>query len=147
MKDAYTVLGLDITRTDITPTDIKAAYKQALLDNHPDKWHQRGRGRGFTVQQIHEAFLILSDPEKKRQHDKRLDTVLVQTGEIVNLADLEEHEDQTSGQFYWTKPCRCGAVHGYHLSEQELVDNGNSEEIAVQCSGCSIWIKVLYSVE
>jgi diphthamide biosynthesis protein 4 len=150
MKDAYTVLGLDLEPTKISPEVLKTAYRQALLEHHPDKSNQPREtvsSRSFTVQQIREAFLILSDPEKKKEHDKRLGVTLVQTGETVDLSELEERENTDSGQLFWTRACRCGDPQGYKVTENDLIENGETEEIAVQCSGCSIWIKVIYSIE
>lgn len=126
--DPYRVLG--VTK-DADQVKLKAAYRIALLKYHPDK----GGGK-YTVDEVNLAYQALTDSHETVQKD----TVPVQFSEIVDLADLEDNGET------WVRKCRCGAD-GYVLTEADLEANGEADEIAVQCTGCSIWILVQYAVE
>lgn len=151
MKDAYTILGIELEPSEVSPAVLKYAYRKALLECHPDKLTQANEKianqKRFTVQEIKEAFSILSDQSRKEEHDKILGMEVVQTGETVDLSDLQENINSESGELFWTKSCRCGNSQGYKVTEIDLLENEDREETTVQCLGCSIWIKVLYSVE
>lgn len=127
--DPYQILG--VTK-DVDAVKLKAAYRVALLKYHPDK----GGGK-HTVDEVNLAYQALSDT-KHVDSSQILDPV--QFSETIDLADMEEGED------VWVRKCRCGAD-GYVLTLADLETNGDADEIAVQCSGCSIWILVQYAVE
>ncbi|PRT53904.1 Diphthamide biosynthesis protein 4 [Wickerhamiella sorbophila] len=127
-RDPYRILA--VTK-DADQIELKAAYRLALLKYHPDK----GGGK-YTVDDINLAYQTLTDS----QETSKKDFVPVQFSEIVDLADMEDNGVQ------WVRKCRCGAD-GYVLTEADLEANGEADEIAVQCTGCSIWILVQYTVE
>ncbi|ODQ65189.1 hypothetical protein NADFUDRAFT_24955 [Nadsonia fulvescens var. elongata DSM 6958] len=149
------------TLSELSPIQVKKAYRAALLAHHPDK--QSGNNIGpnsaqevFDIDLISKAYTTLSDPDLRSEYNKWLrkcGSVLGgsgTTGEIVDLDDLQMKETLVDGEetCEWFKSCRCGEEQGYKITEQNLIDNGNSTEIIVQCIGCSLWIKVVYeSVE
>lgn len=48
---------------------IRAAYRALSQKYHPDKYHDQGEaGRIMTL--INEAYAVLSDPDRRRQHDE-----------------------------------------------------------------------------
>ena len=61
MTDAYTTLGVNRNATD---DEIKKAYKKLASKHHPD----RG-GDTAKFQEIQSAYSILSDTQKRQQHD------------------------------------------------------------------------------
>ncbi len=75
MKDYYAILGLE---RGASSREIKRAYKKSARKWHPDlrPEHHACRTR---MQEINEAYEVLSDPEKKKVYDR-------QTGEN-RLAD------------------------------------------------------------
>jgi len=61
MNNPYQVLGVS---PNASPEQIKKAFKQLAMKHHPD----RG-GDETEFKKINEAYAILSDPERKQQHD------------------------------------------------------------------------------
>lgn len=157
----YTILGLSDPPHDpaLTPADLKSAYKQALLKNHPDKQTEKKLYSGSVqITAITTAYACLSNSKLKKEYDLSLKKGLggVKTGpgsEVFDLTELEEREED--GQFSWYKNCRCGEAGGYILTETHLEKNEEFyegvdvqfHEIVVQCGTCSLWITVQYGVE
>lgn len=148
--DLYDILSINAQDSE-DPEKLKKAYRTALLRSHPDKVGQNDQS--ITVEMVMKAYDTLSDVEKKNAYDKTVngrDNDSVNTpfsvSEVVDLDDLVIHEENEEN-LRWTKSCRCGAEEGYIVTEKDLLANGNAEEIYIQCLGCSIWIKVLYSTE
>ena len=65
-KDYYEILGIS---RDADPGEIKKAYRKAALKFHPDKTpgDQKAEDR---FKEAAEAYLVLSDAEKRRQFDQ-----------------------------------------------------------------------------
>jgi curved DNA-binding protein len=59
--DHYSTLGVD---RNATADEIKQAYRKLASKHHPDKG-----GDTATFQRIQEAYAVLSDPERRQQHD------------------------------------------------------------------------------
>ena len=62
----YEVLGVS---RNASQTDIKNAYRGLAKERHPD--HPSGSAEKFS--RLQEANAVLSDPERRRQHDEALD--------------------------------------------------------------------------
>lgn len=156
--DFYQVLGLDRKRNGgtISEDELRQAYKRALLLNHPDKQNDGpldARTGIVTVDNITEAYKVLGDASSRAEYDKELKALGIEdvsnasthrTGmETVDLGDLEflEKED------VWTRPCRCGSTPAFVVTEPELEKNVEYGELIIGCKGCSLWLKVLFSVE
>jgi molecular chaperone DnaJ len=67
IKNYYAVLG--VSRTE-TPSGIRAAYRDAVRRSHPDYAGVQGAAQ---FQEVVEAYSVLSDPNRRRQHDQILD--------------------------------------------------------------------------
>lgn len=155
--DFYQILGLVEKQHDpaITPEQFRQAYRQALLYHHPDKQNvdRTGPGRQIpTVDEISKAYRVLADPKTRREYDQKLrllksdsrDNATRHTGmETVDLEDLEF--DDTSDK--WTRICRCGSIPAYVVTEAELEKNADFGELITGCKGCSLWLKVLFTME
>jgi len=162
-RDHYETLGLSTRRGDaaLTTIEIKQAYRQALLQHHPDKIgdlsageHSVARSRrptSFSVDQITSAFKTLSDPVTKTKYDRTLrlqdrPDVAQKYYSGLDVVDLDDLEyDGTHGK--WWRACRCGQEGGFIVTEQELEENAKSGEFITGCRGCSLWLKVLFSTE
>lgn len=66
MKDYYYLLGLDV---NASANDIKKAYRKLSIKFHPDK-NDGDKYFEERFKDIHEAYSILSDEEKRRKHDE-----------------------------------------------------------------------------
>ena len=66
IKDFYKILGVMPTAEDIV---IRAAYKALVQRYHPDKYQGDPGEATHIMQGIVKAYKILSDPEKRKNHD------------------------------------------------------------------------------
>lgn len=63
-RDYYDVLGV---RKDASQSDIKEAYRKLVLKYHPDV--TKDQKSEAKMQEVNEAYAVLSDPGKRRQYD------------------------------------------------------------------------------
>ncbi len=80
--DYYELLGINETASQI---DIKKAYRSLSLKLHPDK--QGGNAEEFK--KINEAYMVLSDPDKRQEYDFSLRGSKHQTNQQpTNVGDV-----------------------------------------------------------
>jgi curved DNA-binding protein CbpA len=79
-RDLYDVLGVP---EDATADAIKAVYRQLARTFHPDV--NDGPTAVEHFREITEAFLVLSDPEKRRGYDRRRRRRLRPNGEETGM--------------------------------------------------------------
>jgi diphthamide biosynthesis protein 4 len=155
-ENHYTILSLappSSTSAPLSLTTLKAAYHRALLQNHPDKTTTVSFG-GPTVDDIKQAYVVLSDPITRAKHDRELalqaahfqqqsSFSAVNVSEHVDLEDLS-YDDAAS---VWTRACiRCGAEKGFVVRENDLERAASEGEVQVQCVGCSLWLGVEFAM-
>jgi curved DNA-binding protein CbpA len=70
MKDFYRILGVINTAEDVV---IKAAYRALAQRYHPDKFDGDPATAEARMQEINEAYSVLSDPEKRSGYDASFD--------------------------------------------------------------------------
>lgn len=152
--DYYTILSLATRKHDpsLSPNEVKAAYKRALLQHHPDKsTAPKNVSSNITIDSIALAYKILSSPALKTEYDLALqssrpmeDDKVFRTGlDTVDLDDLNFDE----GKEVWTRGCRCGDDGGFVVTEAELEGNAEDGELIIGCRGCSLWLRVLFGFE
>ncbi|KAF2645994.1 hypothetical protein P280DRAFT_443043 [Massarina eburnea CBS 473.64] len=172
-KNYYRILGLETkSREHLDQDDLKKAYRTALLGAHPDtaSASQGGQGKNevYTVDDVKEAFGVLSDATQRVEYDGWIAGRGVEEGregfllglEVLDLSDFVAGEDEgsdaevggngaTGPQVEWTRSCRCGNEKGFRITEKELEDaEGRGEkEVLVGCEGCSLWVRVGFDVE
>lgn len=147
--DYYATLNLSSRRQDpsLSQTEIKTAYRKALLAHHPDKL--KAKSSQVSIDTIALAYKILSSPDLRQEYDKGLTTTqasdkIFHTGlDTVDLDDL--HFDESKD--VWMHGCRCGDEGGFVVTEDELEKNAEDGELIVGCRGCSLWLRVLFGVE
>ncbi|KAH8676049.1 hypothetical protein BX600DRAFT_432581 [Xylariales sp. PMI_506] len=199
---ALTPHALDGQDSSTQAKAVRQAYRRALLKHHPDKNQQAkaqnapadpseaGEGsrrqqeqqEHYTVDQITEAYTVLSDSRRRREyvrslqmqqtttirssntsspsssrqqqnHSQRTSTSAsasashtqhfsFQTG--VETVDLDDLDWDSRAQVYY-RSCRCGSARGYCFRELDLEEVGGDDgELMVQCTGCSLWLRVLF---
>jgi diphthamide biosynthesis protein 4 len=147
----------------LTKEAIKTAYHSALLIHHPDKAAKHAPYANFPTQQslysidqIVTAYETLADPLKRSAYNQQLGEIArgatlsrpsqekgTHPGvEIFDLEDLSFSEETGT----WHHQCRCGNEEGYIVTEVELDSEAEHGEIFIGCRGCSLFIKVLFSV-
>lgn len=168
----YQVLGLPKELRSVhrlSQNLLKAAYRRALLRNHPDKAGSLHTPRTvnvntsglrenatFSIDEITQAYAILSNPQLRSEYDRELklresatagstftETEKFRTGiEVVDLDDLDFDSDNG----VWFRSCRCGDEQGFQIREEDLEEAVEDGELNVGCKGCSLWLKVLFGV-
>lgn len=147
----YEILGLN---SDCSLEAIKKAYKDRLLNSHPDK--TRDTSFSNEVNAIQEAYKVLSDPEMRHSYDESLKDQqkkegLHGSGEGLDEYSLDEFYFNPVLSEYCMDCPRCRGKDGFHFSEETLEDhcqerpNGGFEVFA-QCSACSLWLKVNFDL-
>jgi curved DNA-binding protein CbpA len=77
-KDYYAVLGLLPTAELVV---IKAAYRALAQRYHPDKFSGDPAVARSKMEDLNEAYRVLSNPQRRQAHDQEL---------MVDLADLDD---------------------------------------------------------
>ncbi|OCL02827.1 DnaJ domain-containing protein [Glonium stellatum] len=89
----YEVLGLDKSATE---DQVKAAYRKAALQHHPDKAKEEDKATAHTkFQEIAFAYAILSDTRRRTRYDV--------TGRTEDSVHLEDDDDFDWISFYRTQ--------------------------------------------
>ena len=65
MKDYYKILGVS---KDSSQDEIKKAYRKQAMKYHPDK-NPGDSASESKFKEISEAYDVLSNPQKKKEHD------------------------------------------------------------------------------
>lgn len=113
----YNVLGLDNTATK---SDIKKAYHNLAIKYHPDKSDDIDANKKF--QEIHTAYEILYDDEKRSEYDKLSKEERMQ---VFDLIKTYLTEINPKGSNFFT-----GIINTfYHNNEDELRNDINSFNI------------------
>lgn len=141
----YHVLGVDVESTE---QEIRLAYKQKLLNNHPDK----SANYQIEINLIQDAYRVLINRETRHEYDVQLHKQTQTRGLLLNGDGLDIYNldsfDLRDDKFYKKCP-RCSSKNGMVLTEQDLVEGSHDEqgnyEVIVQCTDCSLWIRVQYA--
>jgi diphthamide biosynthesis protein 4 len=150
-KSYYELLGVSAAATS---QQIKVAYREKLLNTHPDKTKQIVNDN--IIVELKNAYNTLSNDSTRKWYDEELQqkfkkSGLLSTGEGLDIFSLDDFECvETDKNILFKKDChRCTTQEGFVLSESDLEKNGTDDgmggyEIIVQCSACSLWLKVKY---
>ncbi|KAF8327615.1 DnaJ domain-containing protein, partial [Cantharellus anzutake] len=140
----YSVLG--VTKS-ATQSEIKAAYRRALLRHHPDKnQHVQSTGGSLfsdrhPITLIRAAYSTLADPQSRLLYNSHEQVAFKpskeqRAAEVVSLDRFEMHRGVEDTDDYWLYPCRCGS--SYRINEKQM----NRDVHLVGCQGCSeaVWV-------
>lgn len=91
-KDYYEILGVS---KDASTEDIKKAYKDLVKKWHPDLHPENKEEAEAKFKEIHEAYEVLSDPQKRAQYDRF--GYVGQTQENFDRSQTFDQEDLFGG--------------------------------------------------
>lgn len=129
-----------------------------------------------TIDEITEAYRVLGNASERAKYDLELrkwktmnnhqhqeaDVIITtrHTGiEIVDLEDLDfeggglenknenENENDATATGIWKRACRCGSIPAFVVTEAELEKSADEGELVTGCKGCSLWLKVMFTVD
>jgi diphthamide biosynthesis protein 4 len=150
-KTHYEILGLG---RNADQAQIKAAYREKLLNTHPDKTNTIVQGD--LIAQIKNAYSVLSKTDSRQKYDLEITENFkkngtLSTGEGLDVFTLDDFECEEGKEMCtFKRDCpRCTSKDGFELNEIDLEENGTADgmggyEIILQCSFCSLWLKVKY---
>ena len=84
--------NLQVTR-NASEVVIRAAYKSLAQKNHPDKFNGRGEEAERVMKILNEAYAVLSDPARRKQHNEWIDQELAAEKARLHAQTLEKGED------------------------------------------------------
>lgn len=149
---------------------VKKAYRRALLKHHPDKQAQTSaeddasssasREQHFTVDQITEAYNVLSDKQKRQKYTRTLRAQTKatfsartstsrrpsrksKTAREVETVDLDDLSWSGKRRLYYHACRGCGKARGFTLREDDIDDEDEEYELTIECSGCDQELKVI----
>ena len=102
-RDYYLILGI---ASDASQTDIKDAYRRLAKTFHPD--HYKGNSGPF--QDIQEAYDVLSDPDRRRAHDAKVQPRRPARREPAFSGPLEPLVPETRGESFF-RPAGHQGIH------------------------------------
>lgn len=144
----------------------RQAYRRALLKHHPDRQAQKtdenaaaasdsssassgSSPQHFTVDQITEAYTVLSDSKKRREYTRTLrsQTKAANTktkrrqrsrASELDTVDLDNDMSWDGKRRLYYRACDgCGRARGFSLREDEIEDDSEEDfEMILECSGC-----------
>ncbi len=90
--DYYQVLGIP---SNSSPEEIKTAYRHMSMKWHPDK--NQGHDTTGLMQDINEAYSILSNPEKRKRYDREY-IRFIQERSVMSMTKNSEtcHHSETT---------------------------------------------------
>lgn len=128
-----------------------------------------------TIDEITEAYRVLGNASERAKYDVELrkwktmnnhlhhqaDVIITtrHTGmEIVDLEELDfeglenenennENDATATATGIWKRACRCGSIPAFVVTEAELEKSADEGELVTGCKGCSLWLKVMFSVD
>ncbi|KAL6929168.1 hypothetical protein ACO0SA_002508 [Hanseniaspora valbyensis] len=135
---------------------IKKNYKKKLLENHPDKNNEL-KDTLITIDQLKQAYYILSNYKSKLKYIEELKLGENKTNKSISneneisLENFTQEYDKDNDIYEWHLNCpRCHCEKGYSINENLLEDNFNEQdniqEVVINCSMCSQWLKVQYTL-
>ena len=165
-KDHYAILSLpsplEADRPPPSQQEIKQAYHQALLRYHPDKASaaQVANRESPTIDRLTIAYKTLANQKARASYNRQLflmardlvgprplgdaDAFKYHSGiEYIDLEDMAF--DESRKKYYRT--CRCGRSAGFNVEEAQLEEHEEDGEILLECHGCSLWLRVGFSVD
>lgn len=111
--NCYNILGVD---RGSSIEDIKKAYRALTLKWHPDR--NSTKEAEEKIREINMAYEILSDPQKKQQHDMELDNPFIQRSngfDANGMHDMSDIINMMFGGGGGGMPFMGGGIHEVHF--------------------------------
>lgn len=160
-KTHYEVLSI---KEDANYEEIRASYKSAILNSHPDKvYNKSDSSRNYQVPKqefldVQKAWEVLSDSKLKAIYDKELQTsreILELPANEIELGDMTIENVGDSQQLLYE--CRCGdyfLITSLDLKEMGILLEAETIQlhtpidsarvsVLIPCSSCSLRVRLI----
>ncbi len=103
IRTYYSVLGVS---REATPEEITNAKNALAKIYHPDANMQNGIDTTKDMQEILEAYRVLSNPEKRKAYDRKLGGGKARVFRTFTVGETEEEEEEFSFVTCWNAACK-----------------------------------------
>ena len=147
-ETAYSILKVE---EDAPPHALKAAYKERMLEAHPDKG-----GDQAQFEAVQKAWSLVSTQPARAAYDAHLSAsrsgllAAARLSDTVEIDDMDLREIDDGLDLQYAHPCRCGGEYTLLQSQIDALfttdqpsDQPSSSTCVVPCSGCSLKLSVL----
>ncbi|KAF5740695.1 hypothetical protein HS088_TW11G00772 [Tripterygium wilfordii] len=160
--------GILSVREDANYEEIRASYRSAILNFHPDKLQQNydkcdpSHDTGDKFLKVQKAWEVLSNSVSRAVYDNELQASR-EENEVAEDIDLQDMLVEVTGEvlelFY---PCRCGDyfnIDSFELGKMgyTLLQDGSSvsfqatdalpASLVLPCGSCSLQVRLLIDVD
>lgn len=126
IRTYYHILGVS---RDASPEEITAAKNALAKIYHPDANMNSGVDTTLYMQEILEAYRILSNPEKRTEYDKKLGGGTNRVFRTFTMNDSESTENETSFITYWVA---AGKLNEIVLNSAEILEKESKKTSLTQ---------------
>ena len=126
IRTYYHILGVS---RDASPEEITAAKNALEKIYHPDANMNSGVDTTLYMQEILEAYRILSNPEKRTEYDKKLGGGTNRVFRTFTMNDSESTENETSFITYWVA---AGKLNEIVLNSAEILEKESKKTSLTQ---------------
>ncbi|XVE55926.1 hypothetical protein DITRI_Ditri03aG0196400 [Diplodiscus trichospermus] len=150
----YDILAV---KEDASYEEIRASYRSAVLNSHPDKLHSDHES-GDRFLRVQKAWEILSDPKSRVVYDSELRDSRqdVMTSEDISVEDMMIEDDGGVMEIFYQ--CRCGdhfsvdslelGKMGYTLLRDETeisirTPDALPASVVLPCGSCSLLVRLM----
>lgn len=137
ITEAYTTLSDTRQRREYIKSLKTESHTSSTFSSGSNQGNGSSSANGSQSYSHHQTFHASFKPAAQQQ-------ATPQASVGVESVDLDDFKWDGKKQVYYERCARCGTDRGYSFREMDLEEVGEDGELMVQCTGCSLWLRVLF---